>query len=128
MNSGLGLNYALGADIDASITSTWNAGAGFVPIGNGASLFTGHFDGLGHTISNLTIKLPTTDNVGLFGFTDVASSINNIGLLGGNITGQTQVGALVGNNLGSINNRHLSKITTRQAMKVICDYNLDGNS
>jgi filamentous hemagglutinin family protein len=104
INSGLGLNYALTSNIDASSTSGWNAGAGFVPIGSGAIPFTGNFDGLGHVIINLTINRPTTDNVGLFGFTESTSTISNIGLLGGNIAGQYQVGALVGSNLGSINN------------------------
>ncbi len=27
-------NYALGRDIDATATATWNGGAGFTPIGN----------------------------------------------------------------------------------------------
>ena len=29
--------YALGSNIDASPTSSWNAGAGFTPIGSGAT-------------------------------------------------------------------------------------------
>ncbi len=112
INSGLALNYALGTNIDATITSTWNAGAGFVPIGSGATPFTGRFDGLGHIIINLNIKLPTIDNIGLFGFTESGSTISNIGLLGGNIAGQYQVGALVGSNLGSINNAYaISNVT-----------------
>ncbi|WP_210235810.1 hypothetical protein, partial [Mesorhizobium sp. M1C.F.Ca.ET.204.01.1.1] len=42
-------NYVLGADIDASDTSTWHSGAGFEPIGAGLiNLFSGTFDGLGH--------------------------------------------------------------------------------
>ncbi len=51
--------------------------AGFMPIGtttvngNGnitsVTPFTGSFDGLGHTISNLVIYEPNTEGVGLFG-------------------------------------------------------------
>ena len=58
--------YALGRDIDAGITSTWNSGAGFQPIGAGNS-FTGTLDGQGHTISGLSINRPSSQNVGLFG-------------------------------------------------------------
>jgi hypothetical protein len=44
--------YALGANIDARVTSNWNNRNGFIPIsGTG-----GEFDGLGHTITDLTIN------------------------------------------------------------------------
>ncbi|MBV5331097.1 hypothetical protein JZU69_01505, partial [bacterium] len=59
--SGLAGKYALGANIDASAITN------FVPIGDATTNFTGVFDGLGHTVSNLTINRPTTDYVGLFG-------------------------------------------------------------
>lgn len=89
-NSG---NYVLGANIDASETLNWNDGAGFKPIGNGS--LTGNFDGLGHTIHNLTINRPTENKVGLFG-ESYYLNIRNIGLVGGNIKGQNYVGGLVG--------------------------------
>ena len=38
MNNNKAGTYALGRDIDAGITSTWNSGAGFQPIGGGNSL------------------------------------------------------------------------------------------
>ena len=88
-------NYVLGANIDASSTSTWNSGAGFTPIGNGSTNFTGTFDGLGHTISNLTINRPSTDYVGLFGYVG-HGSIQNVGLINATITGSNYVGGLVG--------------------------------
>jgi len=38
----------LGANIDATTTTSWNSGAGFVPIGQtSAAAFTGSFDGAG---------------------------------------------------------------------------------
>jgi len=40
-----------------------------MPISTGGYSFTGTFDGLGHTISNLTINRPPLDNQGLFGST-----------------------------------------------------------
>jgi hypothetical protein len=49
-------NYVLGSDIAASGTSTWNSNSGFSPIGDATTNFTGTFDGLGHTITGLTIN------------------------------------------------------------------------
>jgi len=96
-------NYVLGASIDASSTSGWNAGAGFAPIGGNNDYYaryTGTFDGLGHTISNLTInrKRPSTRYVGLFGAVGSNGVIKNVGLLGGSVTGDGYVGGLVGGN------------------------------
>jgi hypothetical protein len=78
-------NYVLGADIAASGTSTWNSNSGFSPIGT----FTGTFDGLGHTVTGLTISRSTTDYVGLFGLASSAASIRNTGLVGGSVTGSS---------------------------------------
>jgi hypothetical protein len=88
-------NYALGANIDALATSCWNGGAGFSPIGNNTSPFTGTFNGLGHTISNLTINLPSPYYVGLFGEV-LGGTISNVGLLGGSVLGNLGVGGLAG--------------------------------
>ncbi|MFZ3019051.1 MAG: MBG domain-containing protein [Gallionella sp.] len=95
MNGNLAAKYALGADIDASATSTWNAGAGWLAVGNNSTLFTGRFAGLGHAISGLTINRSTTDNQGMFGNTDGAT-FRDIGLVGGSVTGRVSVGGLVG--------------------------------
>lgn len=100
MNGNLAGLYALGADIDASATSTWNTGAGFTPVSTGFSKFTGTFDGLGHTISNLTINSSSVGSyVGLFGFAEGAT-IRNVGLVGGSVTGgeASYVGGLLGYN------------------------------
>lgn len=73
-------NFVLGANIDASTTSSWNSGAGFQPLGNNASTpFTGKFDGLGHTISNLAVNQSTFNFDSVFGYTQ-GSLIRNIGL------------------------------------------------
>ena len=66
--------YALGSNIDATATSSWNGGAGFTPIAYSSYpyQFAGTFNGLGHTISNLTINLPSTNLVGLFGATGLS--------------------------------------------------------
>ena len=78
-------NYALGGDLDASNV------ANFAPIVS----FTGIFDGLGHTISGLTINRPDQDNVGLFG-SIYNATLRNVGLEGGSVTGKYRVGGLVG--------------------------------
>jgi filamentous hemagglutinin family protein len=98
MNGNLNVNYALGANIDASATSGWNSGAGFTPVGR---TLNGNFDGLGHTISNLTINLPAaTDSVGLF--VETNGAVKNVTLTGENITGKNNVGGIVGQtNTGS---------------------------
>ena len=91
--------YALGSDIDAAATATWNAGAGFTPAGDLATQFTGTFDGLGHTISNLVINRPATNFVGLFGY-HAGPAIRNVGLAGGSVSGNDGVGGLVGYKFG----------------------------
>lgn len=102
--------YALGKDIDATITNTWNAGAGFVPLGNDtlipAQSFTGIFDGQGHTITGLFINRPTTNYVGMFGGTigGPTNIIRNVGLVNMNITGGFQTGGLVAHTGASVEN------------------------
>lgn len=57
MNTGLDKHYVLTQNIDASVTSTWNAGEGFEPIGlTTAAAFTGTFDGKGFVITKLYIN------------------------------------------------------------------------
>jgi len=97
MNGDLTAHYALGSNIDATDTSGWNGDTGFAPIGNLATPFIGTFNGLGHTVSTLTINLATPD-VGLFGVTGSGAVIRNVGLVGGSVTGLAGTGALVGNN------------------------------
>ncbi|WP_180042336.1 MBG domain-containing protein [Acinetobacter sp. YH12218] len=97
INGGLTDNYVLGADIDATATSGWNAGQGFSPIGTLVDEFKGKFDGLNHTISNLYINRPSQSYIGLFGYSNGAT-IQNVGIMGGSITGHSFVGGLVGRN------------------------------
>jgi len=106
MNGGRTVNYVLGSNIDASATSTWNSTEGFMPIGGASGAFSGTFDGLGHTISNLTINRPSTDYVGLFGYVDTGATIRNVGLVNASVTGQNTVGGLVGWNSGTVSNSY----------------------
>ncbi|MFC3959196.1 right-handed parallel beta-helix repeat-containing protein [Halovivax cerinus] len=92
-------DYVLGSDIDASGTDTWNNGAGFAPVGDSSTPFTGTFDGQGHTISGLYVDRGDAASAGLFGVVSEATivdvelanaDVNATGDFGGG------VGALVG--------------------------------
>ena len=102
MNLSLSGTYVLTQNIDCSATLTWGGGEGFKPVGTSASKFTGSFDGGGYTISNLHINRPTTDNVGLFGYTSSTALVQNIILQDVNIIGQAKTGALVGTSEGRV--------------------------
>jgi len=83
--------YELGANIDLSEVEWTPLGSIF------GTLFTGHFDGKGYTISNLTISSGSGNGDGLFGATDGAT-ITDVHLVDVSIdaTGEDYIGALVG--------------------------------
>jgi filamentous hemagglutinin family protein len=120
-----GADYILANDIDASGTSNaaglagglWNPATGFSPVGgNGEALFTGIFDGQGHSISGLSINyiistpqspvpgLTTDGTVGLFGLVGPAGVIEDVNLVDANVVGGDGmlVGPLVGGLLGTV--------------------------
>jgi filamentous hemagglutinin family protein len=124
MQNNLSGHYVLGSNIDASATGAWNASIGFSPIGESAP-FTGVFDGLGHTITGLSVSTSSTYNnvqsvfwgdtrygtfdAGLFGQIGSSGVVRNVGLEGGAITDMTSsnyVGGLAGNNSGHIANSY----------------------
>jgi len=88
-------------DIDASNTSTWNAGAGFLPIGNSTSSFMGNYDGQGCKISNLYLNRPTEENCGLFGKITNAT-VQNLIMDNINLTGKKYLGGIVGSAFNSL--------------------------
>ena len=112
VRNNLGGIYALGRDIDASATATWNGGAGFVPIGSASAAFTASFDGQGHTISGLVVNRPGSSYVGLFGYVGTFATVGNVGLSGGAVTGSNYVGALAGENNGSITRSYATGTVT----------------
>ncbi len=106
-------SYMLVNDIDASPTSDpysdfYNDGAGWLPIGTSANRFSGSFDGGGFVISNLFINRTSSHHIGLFSYTDEVADIKKIGLVGFNVSGKNNVGGLVGQNYGVINQSYAS--------------------
>ncbi|MBN1389352.1 MAG: hypothetical protein JXA22_01795, partial [Candidatus Thermoplasmatota archaeon] len=109
MASDLDAHYALKKDINAVVTKTWNAGAGFVPVGSSPDHFNGSLDGRNYTISGLYINRPTTDLVGLFGYVKSPFVVKNLGLEDIDITGDDRVGGIVGSIVyGEVVNCHTS--------------------
>jgi hypothetical protein len=96
-SSSWGSYFVQTADIDASSDSSWNAGAGFSPIGSPATFFSGTYDGQGDTISGLFVSQGNGDNIGMFGMAHYAT-IKNLVLASVNIYGRKTVGAVVGYN------------------------------
>ncbi len=91
----LGGNFILTNNIDCSDTVNWNSGAGFEPIGNISSPFSGSFYGAGFNITNLTINRSNTSWVGLFANAK-NSDIKNVNFIYSNIKGHDYVGTITG--------------------------------
>ena len=90
--------FSLVADIDMS---DWiadnNHVQGLSPIGNSDNnAFCGTFNGNGHTISNLWIKRPDTDYIGLFGCAGISSEIHDLTLTDARYEGKNYVGGFIG--------------------------------
>lgn len=95
--------YALRQNIDATATAGFNGGLGFDPIAAQNVGFAGTFEGLGHTISNLTVNRPAATYNGLFA--DIASGgrVQNVTMTGAAITSGNVAGVLAGrNNTGGV--------------------------
>jgi filamentous hemagglutinin family protein len=95
-------HYAVANDLDMS-------GVTFTPIGTDQTFFTGYigafsgvFEGLGHSIAHLTINQPTSAYAGLFGY--LTGTVNDTHLQAESVTGNRDVGGLVGVNLGQVMN------------------------
>ncbi len=124
VKDGLYHHYRLGNDINASaswseddssattcVAYNGNNGAsancrGFTPIGNSNSTtqFIGSLDGAGHKITGLYINRPSTNYVGLFGYTGTLAEIKNIGVTAAYIVGSDYVGGLIGSSHGTVSN------------------------
>jgi hypothetical protein len=83
-------NYALGKDVDISAPSCCSPDV-YVPIGKRAAPFTGQFDGMGHTLSNLNVQQGVSDSAdpvypqdtgGLFGEVGASGVVRNVSVIG----------------------------------------------
>jgi len=93
--AGVAGRYALANDLTATGTTYTMALVGTNSSDTNVTRFRGLLDGLGHTITGLTIVAPGTDYVGLIGY-KVNRSVSNIGLVNGSVSGHDRVGALIG--------------------------------
>ena len=92
------IGYELAADIDlASYGQSYAAGSGWQPIGNESVPFAAIFSGNDFTINNLIINRSGENNVGLFGRVSAAVKLQDVRLEEVNVSGNTNVGGLVGN-------------------------------
>ncbi len=113
-------NYTLMNDLNSTTpgyeelaSPTANEGKGWQPIGiyhpSGPTVYTGFmgtFDGQGYEICDLYINRPDEDRVGLFGETDEASIIRDMGITNVTVVGGDAVGSLMGTNAGTLSNSY----------------------
>ena len=109
MKDHLNSNFILINDIDASATSNWNDGFGFIPIGTGWYIdptlnFQGSLNGNNYSISNLYIEDTNSKYLGLFGSLGSDAVVESTNIIDSYIEGNNFVGGLVGMNRGTINN------------------------
>ncbi|WP_245432702.1 YDG domain-containing protein, partial [Rhizobium sp. WW_1] len=97
------VNYALAGNLDATGFNTGD----FVRISQDG-FFSGTFEGLGHTVANLTIAGGSDAYEGLIGYS--MGTIRDIGFTGGEVSGDSHVGWLVGQNLGTVSNVYATGI------------------
>ena len=77
----------------------YNGGKGWLPIGDDSNSYATFFNGNGHTVSSLFINR-TRDKVGLFGKLGSGGLISGLRVVDANVTGGSDVGALLGFNEG----------------------------
>ncbi len=88
-------------------SSAANDSMGWEPIGDQSNPFTGSFDGNGYQIKDININRPLEDYVGLFGYTEVGSVIDNAGIENIYIEGNNYTGGISGYNKGNISQTYL---------------------
>ena len=101
------LNCTLAADIDLT-------GQDWTPIPG----YAGTFDGDGNTITGLTINQSTGSNVGLFASIESGGTVKDLKLDDVNITAGSNVGAIAGENRGTIENCSVSGSVTGNGLDV----------
>ncbi|MCK4980528.1 MAG: T9SS type A sorting domain-containing protein [Candidatus Delongbacteria bacterium] len=131
MKDNLSSHFILINDIDASATSGWNDGSGFIPIGSGTynepSLnFKGSLNGSGYTISNLYIKYSDSKYLGLFGSLEYDAVVENVSIVDAYVEGKNETGGLVGENNGTIINCSFSGVVNGTGTMLTGGWNTGG--
>jgi len=99
MENDLTAYYELGGDIDASATTGWNDGVGFLPIGGVVTIaFTGSLDGKGYSVDALFMDNPGSTSL----FYKNSGIITRLGLTNCDITGARAVSPFASANDGAI--------------------------
>ena len=107
-----GKYFKLGADItiphDNDANSN-NYASNYEAIGKSSTItFNGDFDGNNKTISGIRINMANSDNQGLFGYTGPGANIHDLTLADARITGEDEIGGIVGyNERGTITRCHV---------------------
>ena len=105
-----GMTFKMTADIACNSVNFTSIGIG-TSIDGKTDYFCGKFDGEGHTISGICIS--GIYNVGLFGMIGDGAIIENITLTNTQITGDSDVGGIVGYNYcGNVTNCHVTSTVT----------------
>ena len=104
-NGEAGINITLDKNIDLT-------GIDWMPIGNEKNPYAGTFDGNNKTITGLTIYQTSESNVGLFASIDKGGTVKNLTLDKVNITADYNIGAVAGENRGTIENCSVSGSVT----------------
>ena len=73
---------------EVNLTGDWT------PVGTSNEPFKGTFDGNGHKITGL--KITSGSYIGLFGYVGEGAVIRNVNLVGASVSGESRVGALIG--------------------------------
>ena len=95
--AGVGSNYALAGSLTIPTGTTYANS----PISASGGTFSGTFEGLGHTITGLTVSSGGSQ-IGLFSDVAYSGSVRDLGLIGVSISGAGYVGGLAGEDKGVI--------------------------
>lgn len=92
------------SDYDEYASENANGGDGWDPIGTLSWSFDGRLDGAGHTISDLFVSRTGTGDNGIGLFASLTGTIENLTVEALSVTGNNQIGVLVGMSQGTITN------------------------
>ncbi|MHB8370295.1 MAG: two-partner secretion domain-containing protein [Leptospirales bacterium] len=95
-------NYALNTNLSYPTNNTTS----FTPFGNSTTNYTGYFNGLNHSISNLYQNYLTGTDGGFIGVLGTSGWVRNLDLINETLVGNSSnmVGGLVGVNNGTVEN------------------------